>query len=272
MGHAGDHLRPSGTAWRRRRRRAAADLGRTTPVEVARTSPSVDRGNRQARAGATRLVPWTRSRSHAASVVRLPAGAGPADCARLLERDGDILSPDPVPAIGAARPIAEWPKVHRTGAADNGGLQGCPARPHRRGQTVAVESPTTTGRWSCSRRMSIVWLQMTSISLVPQASRTAPHRGARSRLHDPDVPEPGARSQSAAARSRGSRRQGVPILEDDPYGLVRFEGESPPAIWISRARRRSTPRPSRSDRAGFGRLVHPAERPRRPLIERANGT
>ena len=55
------------------------------------------------------------------------------------------------------------------------------------------------------------------------------------RLHDPDLPEPDrahAAATSAAGRSSqvlGAR--GITIVEDDPYALIRFEGEALPAIF-----------------------------------------
>ena len=53
-------------------------------------------------------------------------------------------------------------------------------------------------------------------------------------LHDSHLPEPvaGGRSEpSAAGGSPSSRREhDLAILEDDPYGRVRYEGEPPPLI------------------------------------------
>ena len=54
-------------------------------------------------------------------------------------------------------------------------------------------------------------------------------------LHDPDLPEPerpDALDRAAPPASPSSRAEhDLLVLEDDPYGLVRFEGEPPPSLF-----------------------------------------
>ena len=65
--------------------------------------------------------------------------------------------------------------------------------------------------------------------------------GAGVPLHDPDLPEPeraDALDASAGAGSPSSRAEhDLLVYEDDPYGLVRFEGEAPPTPVRARRRR-----------------------------------
>ena len=77
---------------------------------------------------------------------------------------------------------------------------------------------------------------------------------AEADLHDPDLPEP-ERKDARAEESRRllelARETGSTILEDDPYGLLRFDGESIPTLFelaaatasssSARSRRRSRP-------------------------------
>ena len=117
----------------------------------------------------------------------------------------------------------------------------------------------------------------------PRPPRDDPRggRACRAPLHDPDVPEPVRPDALArpAARARGARRaRGVLLFEDDPYGLVRFEGEplpsstsSPPARASStrpRSRRRSPPACG-SATVVLPRCVKPVEKSRtRPTSRR----
>ena len=52
-------------------------------------------------------------------------------------------------------------------------------------------------------------------------------------LHDPDLPEPFGRTIGTERRRRLAElaaEHDLPILEDDPYGRVRYDGEPPPSI------------------------------------------
>ncbi len=54
------------------------------------------------------------------------------------------------------------------------------------------------------------------------------------RLHDPDVPEPERSDPLRGAAPRlasFAQERSLPVLEDDPYGLVRFEGEPLPSLF-----------------------------------------
>ena len=83
-------------------------------------------------------------------------------------------------------------------------------------------------------------------------------------LHDPDVPEPKrphAAGGAPAPARRARPRHDLPVLEDDPYGLVRYEGDPPPLLHeleggelVTYTSRRS-PRPSRR---GPRRVLRPA--------------
>ena len=64
------------------------------------------------------------------------------------------------------------------------------------------------------------------------SASSPPARRASSTRSPPSRTRAGARSRpSGGAASSSSRRaHGVPVLEDDPYGLVRYEGEAPPSL------------------------------------------
>ena len=57
--------------------------------------------------------------------------------------------------------------------------------------------------------------------------------GRRDAVPDPHLPEPGRRVAASCgppARRRAGREAGILIVEDDPYGLLRFEGEAAPTL------------------------------------------
>ena len=110
-------------------------------------------------------------------------------------------------------------------------------------------------------------------SRTASASSRGPPSSTRSRRSRTRA---AARSpRSAAARSPGSHRgRECSILEDDPYGLVRFEGESPPAIFdLARETTIYTSSFSKTIAPGLrvGWYILPSDLAG-PLIERANGT
>ena len=90
----------------------------------------------------------------------------------------------------------------------------------------------------------VVALDMDDEGLDPdalEASSRAKRRPALVPLHDPDLPEPERADALARAPASASPRSptehGLPVLEDDPYGLVRFEGEAPPTLHRADGRR-----------------------------------
>ena len=72
-------------------------------------------------------------------------------------------------------------------------------------------------------------------------------RQAEVHLHDPDLPEPGGRDDvagaQAPARRDGAHERELLVLEDNPYGLLRYEGTPQPDAARARRRRvRDVPR------------------------------
>ena len=210
-----------------------------------------------------------------------------ADCARtVLERDGKtILSYGSGAGYTPLRElIAEWFKVHPYQVLlTNGGLQGFVllVQHFGRGQTVFVESPTYDRplKILLEGGMSIVWLQMDEHGLVPQALEDSFRIEQRPAFvyTIPTFQNPSGRTLPEERRRQIAglaQAQGVPILEDDPYGLVRFEGESPPAIFdLARETTIYTSSFSKTIAPGLrvGWYILPNDLAG-PLIERANGT
>ena len=81
--------------------------------------------------------------------------------------------------------------------------------------------------------------------LIPDAARggARSEREARLPLHDPDLPEPerpdDPRGAPAPRSSSSPQAAGVTLLEDDPYGLIRFEGDGAAVAVRARAASRS---------------------------------
>ena len=127
----------------------------------------------------------------------------------------------------------------------NGGLQGfvfyaeelLAERPGR----VLVEAPTYDRPLKILARLGaeVVPVPMDAEGLDPDAlERELERRRHELRLHDPDLPESeraDALDRAAPARRRARAEHGVPVLEDDPYGLVRYEGERRRRCTSSRA-------------------------------------
>lgn len=167
-----------------------------------------------------------------------------ADCARtVLERDGKtILSYGSGAGYLPLRElIADWFKVERGQVVlTNGALQGFVllAQHFGRGQTVFVESPTYDRplRILLENGMTVTTVGMDDRGLVPQefedALRLNPTPAFLYTIptfQNPSgrtIPEDRRRQIVGIAQSHGVR-----ILEDDPYGLVRFEGEIPLALF-----------------------------------------
>src|SRR4051794_83549 len=166
-----------------------------------------------------------------------------ADCAKVaLERDGrTILSYGPSPGYGPLREwIADWHGVDPGRVfVTNGSLQGFVFLAQRlaRGKRVLVEQPTYDRPLKILRELGseIVALPRDDEGLDPDALEAA--------LRDGDDPaflyliptfqNPSGRTLSAERRTRIvelAREHDLLVLEDDPYGLVRFEGEPLPSL------------------------------------------
>ncbi len=167
-----------------------------------------------------------------------------ADCARaVLLADGRTIlsygSPsgyEPLRAWIAERHAVESDRVFVT----NGGLQGFVffAQRHcRPGERVLVEQPTYDRPLKILRELGaeIVPLAMDEEGLEPDALEAALADGARPAFlyTIPTFQNPSGRTLSTERRRRIveiARAHDLLVLEDDPYGLVRFEGESQPSL------------------------------------------
>jgi DNA-binding transcriptional MocR family regulator len=168
-----------------------------------------------------------------------------ADCARAaLERDGrTVLLYGPGGGYG---PLREW-IADRHGVEPgrvvltSGSLQGFVFLAEllvRPGARVLVEAPTYDRPLKILARLGaeIVPVEMDEEGLVPEALEHA--------IGDREVPaflytiatfqNPSGRTLSDARRRRVAeiaRERNLLVLEDDPYGLVRYEGEAPPLLY-----------------------------------------
>jgi len=166
-----------------------------------------------------------------------------ADCARsAIEGDPSVLAYGPG---GGYAPLREWLGArHGVEPArivvTNGGLQGfvfyaeelLAGRPGR----VLVEAPTYDRPLKILARLGAdaVPVAMDDEGLDPDALERAIAGGPVSFLYTiPTFQNPSGRTLSAERRQRVvelARAHGIPVLEDDPYGLVRYEGEPPPSL------------------------------------------
>ena len=165
-----------------------------------------------------------------------------SDCAAtVLERDGKtVLSYGagggygPLRELLAARHDVDPGRVFVT----TGGLQGfvfyAAVQLERRPGRVLVEGPTYDRPLKILRRhgAEVVALPMDEEGLDPDALEAELARGGDiSFLYTiPTFQNPSGRTLGEARRQRIAelaRDHGLDVLEDDPYGLVRFEGESP---------------------------------------------
>src|SRR3954449_9656462 len=167
-----------------------------------------------------------------------------ADCARsALERDGTtILS---YGSSGGYGPLGEWSaKQHgadlSSGFLTNGSLQGFVFLAQRLapGRRVLVERPPYDRPLKILRELgaNVVALDQDDEGLDPDALEQA--------LQDRDKPaflyliptfqNPSGRTLSLERRRRIvelAREHDLLVLEDDPYGLVRFDGEPLPSLF-----------------------------------------
>ena len=167
-----------------------------------------------------------------------------ADCARTaIEADPSVLA---YCAGGGYAPFRES-LAGRHGVdpgrvlLTTGGLQGfvfyseelLAFRPGR----VLVEAPTYDRPLKILARLGadVVPIQMDDEGLDPDALERELGAGETSFLYTiPTFQNPSGRTLSTERRRRVvelAAAHGVPVLEDDPYGLVRYEGESPPSLF-----------------------------------------
>jgi len=166
-----------------------------------------------------------------------------ADCARsAIERDGTtVLSYGPV---GGYQPLREW-IADRHGVdparvlVTNGSLQGIAFFADRfAGERVLVEQPTYDRplKLLAARGADVVAVPMDDEGLDLDALRDALDSGPRPALlyTIPTFQNPSGRTLSVERR-RGlvelARERELLVLEDDPYGLVRFDGDAPPTLF-----------------------------------------
>ena len=166
-----------------------------------------------------------------------------ADCARAaVEADATVLGYGPG---GGYPPLREW-LGDRHGVEPgrivltSGGLQGIAfwfeeqlaQRPGR----VLVEAPTYDRPLKLLARLGaeVVALPMDDEGLDPDGLERELAAGGVSFLYTiPTFQNPSGRTLSTERRRRIvelASAHGVPVLEDDPYGLVRYEGEPPPSL------------------------------------------
>jgi DNA-binding transcriptional MocR family regulator len=167
-----------------------------------------------------------------------------ADCARAaLERDGrTILSYGPSPGYA---PLRSWVgERHGVGPEriflTNGSLQGFVFLAERlaRGRRVLVERPTYDRPLKILRQLGaeIVGLHCDEDGLDPDALADALRAGEPPAFLYviPTFQNPSGRTLSLDRRRRVvelAREHDVLVLEDDPYGLVRFDGEPLPSLF-----------------------------------------
>ena len=168
-----------------------------------------------------------------------------ADCAEaVLKDDGKtILSYGSAAGYMPLREhIAQWFGVDPARVViTNGALQGFVllARRVARGRRVLIEEPTYDRAIKILQESgaSLATVQLDDEGITPEsledAMRISEDVGVP--LHDPDLPEPERpHDVGRAARGGSSSSPGfynLQIVEDDPYGLVRYEGEPQPSLF-----------------------------------------
>jgi 2-aminoadipate transaminase len=167
-----------------------------------------------------------------------------ADCARAaIERDGKtILSYGPG---GGYVPLRAW-LAERHGVEPsrvlitNGSLQGFVLFAQRLapGRRVLVESPTYDRPLKILRELGarVDAVAMDDEGLEPDALEAALSGGEPPAFlyTIPTFQNPSGRTLSTERRRRVAElaaEHDLLVLEDDPYGLIRFEGEAPPSIF-----------------------------------------
>lgn len=167
-----------------------------------------------------------------------------AECARAaLERDGrTILSYGPSPGYAPLRELiagrhgVDPSRVFLT----NGSLQGFVFLAQRlaAGKRVLVERPTYDRPLKILRELGadVVGLHCDDEGLDPDALEEALEAGEQPAFLYliPTFQNPSGRTLSEDRRRRVveiAREHGLLVLEDDPYGLVRYEGEPLPSLF-----------------------------------------
>jgi DNA-binding transcriptional MocR family regulator len=166
-----------------------------------------------------------------------------ADCARAaLEHDGaTVLTYGPA---GGYQPLRQWiAERHGVDAArvlvTNGSLQGLVFLAERlRGERVLVEAPTYDRplKILAARGIEVQPVAMDDEGLELDALEHALRSGRKPALlyTIPTFQNPSGRTLAADRRRRLvelAHAHDLTVLEDDPYGLVRFEGEAPPTLF-----------------------------------------
>jgi 2-aminoadipate transaminase len=166
-----------------------------------------------------------------------------ADCAReVVGRDGrTVLSYGPV---GGYRPLRDWIADRHGVGGDrvlltNGSLQGFVFLAERLArQRVLVEQPTYDRPLKILRRLGVevVPLAMDDEGLDPGALERALKPGPKPAFlyTIPTFQNPSGRTLSEERRRRVvelAQAHDLLVLEDDPYGLVRFEGTAPTSLF-----------------------------------------
>jgi DNA-binding transcriptional MocR family regulator len=166
-----------------------------------------------------------------------------ADCARAaIERDGTtVLSYGPV---GGYQPLREW-IAERHGVdpsrvfVTNGSLQGLAFLADRfAGARVLVERPTYDRplKLLAARGADVAAVPLDDDGLDLDALEQALDGGPKPAFlyTIPTFQNPSGRTLSPKRRRRLvglARERDLLVLEDDPYGLVRYEGEPPPTLF-----------------------------------------
>ncbi|MFL5945895.1 MAG: PLP-dependent aminotransferase family protein [Gaiellaceae bacterium] len=166
-----------------------------------------------------------------------------ADCARAaIERDGPtVLSYGPVAGY---QPLREWiAERHGVDASrvlvTNGSLQGIAfLADHFAGRRVLVEAPTYDRplKLLAARGVEVTPVAMDDEGLDPDALERALAEGEKPAFlyTIPTFQNPSGRTLTTDRRRRLvqlAREHDLLVLEDDPYGLVRYEGEAPPTLF-----------------------------------------
>jgi 2-aminoadipate transaminase len=166
-----------------------------------------------------------------------------ADCARAaIERDGTtVLSYGPV---GGYAPLREWIAArHGVDASrvlvTNGSLQGLAFLADRfAGARILVELPTYDRplKLLAARGADVTAVPMDDDGLDLDALEQALDAGAKPAFlyTIPTFQNPSGRTLATERRTRLvelARERDLLVLEDDPYGLVRYEGDAPPTLF-----------------------------------------